>query len=401
MSTLFRRLLHVFRSSRNEADLSEEIETHRSLRQEKLQREGVEAGEAAHAAGRALGNVTLAREDARETWAVNAVAGLIQDARHALRGLARRPALAAVAILTLALAVGANVAIFSLIDRVVLRPLDLPDPAGLVTVEGVFESRDVVTKRTWMNWHYATRVRDISALPTAAIASAGSDRSTQDMVVAIAGAEPVRHVRGRFVTANYFRLLGLRPVAGRDFGINDDTAAAAPVVILSHTFWQVRLGGVVDAVGRTVRINGIAAHIVGVAPKTFTGTTLAEPSPDLYLPLMTASRLATDIGAHTDGLNGFFTGNRPVTASPVSPLSMFTVLARPAPGDLAQLQAELSTLNDSGQLVRHAVGNSRWEVRSVIETMLPLDGGTDTIRCRLSSWVHPSRSGCRLGFSTR
>ena len=356
------------------------METHRLLRQERLEREGLGAAEAAPAARRALGNVTLAREDARETWTVSAVAGLMQDARHAVRGLARRPLLTVAAIATLALAVGANIAIFSLIDRVILHPLDVPDPSRLVTVEGVFESRGVVTKRTAMNWYYAERVRGMSTLSAAAIASGGADRATQDMVVSMEGHGPVSHARGRFVTANYFRVLGLQPALGRDFGDDDDAVGAAPVVMLSHAFWQARMGGAADAVGRTVRINDIAALVVGVAPREFTGTSLSEVAPDIYLPVMTASRLATDIGSYNDGLNHTFFGARPANISPVSPLSMFTVIGRTRPGDVAQAQAELSVLNDTGQLVKFLVGTSRWEVRPVVETMLPFDGSSDIRR---------------------
>ena len=108
MNTLFRRLLHLFRWSRHDADLREEIETHRSLRQDALERGGLAPADAAAASRRALGNVTLAIEDSREVWLVRAIDEVGQDVRIALRGLRKNPSFAFAAIGTLALSIGAN-----------------------------------------------------------------------------------------------------------------------------------------------------------------------------------------------------------------------------------------------------------------------------------------------------
>ncbi len=377
MREWFNRLFYLLRRSRHEADLREEMETHRSLRQEKLERDGLAPADAAAASRRAFGNAALAREDAREVWVGPALEGLWQDVRGAARSLRQRPAFTVAAVATLAVALGANIAIFSLVDRVVLRPLDVPNVEQLVTVEGVFESRGVTTRRRSMNWYYATRVRDMTTLSDAAIASVGRDRAAQRMTVTVPGrAETIDGLRGTFVTANYFRTLGLRVGAGRDFANRDDAPEAPPVVILGHGFWQRHFGGDPGMVGRAIHVNGTTALVVGIAPRAFAGTDLTEAPPDFYLPAATASLLATNTGDHNDGLNQFALG-ADIPRSPVSPLSQFIVIGRVDPADVGQAQAELSTLNDSGRLVRFLVGTSRWEVKSLVETMLPLEAGAD------------------------
>ena len=128
MSPFFRRLLFLVRRSRHDADLRDEIETHRALRQAALERDGLAPEEARRASRRAMGNVTLAVEDAREAWAVRAIDQVWQDIRIAVRGLRKNPGFALVAIGTLALGIGANTALFSIFNSLVLRPLPVPRP---------------------------------------------------------------------------------------------------------------------------------------------------------------------------------------------------------------------------------------------------------------------------------
>ena len=131
MNTLFRRLLHLLRRSRHDADLREEIEAHRALRQDAFERDGLAPDDAAHASRRALGNVALAVDDARDVWAIRTVDSLWPDVRAALRGLRKSPGFAIVAIGTLALGIGANTALFSIFSSLILRPLPVHDPGSL------------------------------------------------------------------------------------------------------------------------------------------------------------------------------------------------------------------------------------------------------------------------------
>jgi hypothetical protein len=128
MITLLRRLLHLVRSSRHDADLRDELETHRSLRQDALERRGLAPAAAGDASRLAMGNVPLAVEDAREVWAMRVLDHTQQDVRLALRGLRRSPGFALVTVGTLALGIGANTALFSIFSSLILRPLPVRDP---------------------------------------------------------------------------------------------------------------------------------------------------------------------------------------------------------------------------------------------------------------------------------
>src|SRR5260370_213983 len=131
MKTLFERLLHLLRWSRHGADLREEIETHRSLRQDALERDGLGADDAAQASRRPIGNIAVAIEDSREVWAMRALDHTRQDVRDAVRGLRKSPGFAFVTIATQALGIGANTALFSIFNSLIMRPLPVRDPGSL------------------------------------------------------------------------------------------------------------------------------------------------------------------------------------------------------------------------------------------------------------------------------
>jgi hypothetical protein len=131
MPALLQRLLYLLRRCRHEADLREEIEAHRALRQAAFERDGLSLDEAARASRRALGNTTLSIEDARDVWVLRTIDTAVQDLRTALRGLLKTPGFALAAIVTLGLGIGANTALFSILDSLVLRQLPARDPERL------------------------------------------------------------------------------------------------------------------------------------------------------------------------------------------------------------------------------------------------------------------------------
>ena len=131
MSALLRRLMYFLRRSRHDADLRDEIEAHRAHRQDALERDGLAPGAAARASRRAIGNVTLAVEDARDVWAMRVLDGVRQDVRAAVRGLRKSAGFSAVVIGTLALGIGANTSLFSIFNSLIMRPLPVRDPGSL------------------------------------------------------------------------------------------------------------------------------------------------------------------------------------------------------------------------------------------------------------------------------
>lgn len=218
----------------------------------------------AFAGPRELGNLTLAAEDARAVWGWGWLDSVLADVRYAFRVLARQPSFAAVAVLSLGLGVGANAAIYSLIDRVLWRQLPVADPDRLVT-----------TKRSYSMFTF-TRLRALSgAMLEDAALSSTIDRDLN-----------LKPGRVEMVTGNYFQVLGVRPHAGRVLTPEDDRRdQTGPAAVLSYRYWQSSFGGE-PVLGHTIRVSKLPFNIVGVAPREFFGVTVGE-SPDLWIPMST------------------------------------------------------------------------------------------------------------------
>jgi predicted permease len=203
-----------------------------------------------------------------------------QDLRHALRGLARRPGLALVAVLSLAAGIGVNTAVFTWIDYLVLAPVPGVDIAGLHLLEPRGET-GTYTGTSWAEFRdLGQRLRTVA--PVAAWRAAP-----------VAVGEPGRSERvfAQFVSGSFFDTLRLAVVQGRPLRPEDTTARGGPAVaVVSHGFWQTRLAGAPDAVGRLVRVNGVPLTVVGVTPERFQGTVVGLNF-DLWLPATLAPTL--------------------------------------------------------------------------------------------------------------
>ncbi len=269
MTSLIRRLWYRMTQSRRDADLIEEIETHRQLRQAQLERDGLSPADAAAMSRRALGNVTLAREDAREVWTFAWLEHAWQDLRIALRGLRQSPTFALVAIATLALGIGANTALFSIFNSLLLRQLPVRDPASLVLLDG--------GSYTYAIWEaveaHAAPVFD----GTFAFANTRFD---------LAPAGQQMPIEGNYASGRLFEVLGVDAVRGRLLAPSDDRrdAGANPsVAVISHRFWQQRFGGTDDAIGATLMLDRKPFTIVGVMPAGFAGIDVGRMA-DVVIP---------------------------------------------------------------------------------------------------------------------
>ena len=272
MNTLFRRLRHLLRWSRHAADLALEIETHRALRQDALERDGLGADDAAHASRRAIGNVPLAIEDAREVWTIRALDHTRQDVRDAVRGLRKSPGFALVTIVTLALGIGANTALFSIFNSLIMRPLPVRDPGRLALLADG-------------SWSYPVW-EEIGARADGLFDGAftWSDQ-TFDLTQ---GGRPVP-VDGAYVSGRFFEVLGVAAFRGRMLTPADDSGALpnGPVAVVSHRFWRQHFGGADDVVGRQLTVmiqrQRFPFTVVGVMPPGFSGVAVGRVA-DVVLP---------------------------------------------------------------------------------------------------------------------
>ena len=272
MSPLLRRLMYFLRRSRHDADLRDEIEAHRAHRQDALERDGLAPGAAARASRRAIGNVTLAVEDARDIWAMRVLDSAQQDVRGAVRGLRKSAGFSAVVIGTLALGIGANTSLFSIFNSLIMRSLPVRDPGSLALL-------------TDGSWSYPVW-QEIKARETDLFDGAFAwSRESFDLEQ---GGRAVP-VDGAFVSGRFFDVLGVTAFRGRMLTPADDSAAlpSGPVAVISHRFWRQHFGGADDVVGRQLTVQlqrqRFPFTVVGVMPPGFSGVDVGRMA-DVMLP---------------------------------------------------------------------------------------------------------------------
>ena len=269
--------------------------------QENMQR-GMSPEEARHAAMRKFGNVTRVVEDTRAVWSFAWFEELLQDVRYGLRMLRKSPGFTAVAVLTLALGIGANTAIFSLIDAVMLRSLPVKKPSQLMVLK--WSARKAPRVHGYMSsGDCPSDLRFGEANPSGCsfsepmfreIAKAGQFSGVAAFAnsgpVSLTGHGPATMVSGQLVSGSFFPTMGVRAAAGRVFDDSDDSATATPVAVLNYGYWQSAFGGAADTIGRTIELNGTAFTIIGVAEQKFTGITPGSDY-DVWMPLSAGPRI--------------------------------------------------------------------------------------------------------------
>ena len=250
------RLRALVRRDAMEEDLDDEIRLHIELETEANLRAGLDPGAARREALRRFGGVQRVKEDVRDERGVRPLEDFVADIRFAARSLRKSPAFTAAVVLTLALGIGANTAIFSVLNGVVLRPLDFPDPDRLVELCEEHESVAGFCTTSFVN------VRDFDAR-SRAFERIGAGRGWSFILRGPDGAESVR---GGLADDRLFRVFRVSPALGRGFEEADLGPDAAPVVLLSHSTWRIRFGSDPDLVGRDITIDDERSTVIGVLP---------------------------------------------------------------------------------------------------------------------------------------
>lgn len=273
-----RRLVRWMRLGAYGSDLAEEMAFHRESIERDLVARGHTLAQARGAARRAMGNETMSREEARGVWLWPWLEAAWQDARLTIRALRRSPAFTFGVMLTFALGVGANGAMFSLIDQLMFRPpAFMRDPGSVHRVylyrmrNGVETAAGVVYPRHADLARVTTSFSDIAA------------HSLRSLAVGIG--QDAREMRIGVVSGSFFAFFDAPPAAGRYFGAAEDQPpAGAPVAVLSYPMWQARYAGRTDAIGSTLQIGAAVYTIIGVAPKEFVGLWPLTP-PAAFIPI--------------------------------------------------------------------------------------------------------------------
>jgi predicted permease len=281
------RFRALFRRDRLERELDEEVRFHLEMQADDNMRAGMDADEARRAAMRSFGGRDAMKETYRARRTIHFVETMAQDVRYAVRTMWKSPGFTAIAVVSLGVGIGANAAVFSVADLLLLKPLAIARPDGLLTV-GVaarVESLNSLAASYREFVDVRERTTAFEGLSATAFVPAGFAPD--------ASAQPTLKY-GLLVSGNFFEVMGVAPQMGRGFRADEDQVPARDaVVVLDHDFWEQQLGGDSAAIGRSVRLNGVAFTVVGVAPPSFRGLNNLYRT-DFYVPIMMWPALTTD-----------------------------------------------------------------------------------------------------------
>jgi predicted permease len=299
MTSFLRKLSWLIRRRDKEAELREELQFHLDEEADQRHAGGLPADEARRAARRELGDRTHVEEDTRAAWGWTIVEQLGQDLRYAFRTIAANRLFTALVVLSLGLGIGANTAIFSFVDAILLRSLPVAEPDSLVVLNWQAKGKrpPVMRSMSGSTWGDPTTGTTSGIFPFpvfemirakdtvfASVFAHFRYWQTRSVNVTIHGEADL--ASGWHVSGGYFRGLGIRPAVGRLIGDDDDRPGAPAVAVVSHAFSERRFGGPAGAAGRSILVDNLPFTVVGVAPPGFYGVDPAA-SPDVYLPMHT------------------------------------------------------------------------------------------------------------------
>jgi predicted permease len=285
------RLQTFFRRHRFTEQLSDEVRFHLEEQIAENMAAGMSPEDARYAAMRLFGNSTWLKEETRATWGWLWVDEVSQDLRYGFRALRRSPLFTTVAVLTLALGIGANTAMFSLLDQVVLRLLPVNHPEQLAIVRETGNHYGNSYGPNTISWPMFEDLRDNNQAFSGMFCRFPAR-------VTIGYGDRAAQISAELVSGSYFRVLGVGTALGRTIAPDDDAVPdSQPVVVLSYSFWRNYFDGDRSIVGRTIALNGHAMTVIGVAQPGFDGVELGAPA-KVFVPIM----MKTEMTPHSDGL---------------------------------------------------------------------------------------------------
>ena len=296
---LFRRLRMIFHRRQLDADLEEEMRLHIDLRQQRQIESGLSSAAARRAAHQKFGNTARIQEKSRMTWGWENLESFLQDTIYGLRAMLRSPALTLVALLSLALGIGANTAIFSLLDAVLLRSLPVRNPQQLVLLgrgqdNGISDAADQTDLYSYPFYRQMQQRNSVFSSTAAIFSMLNQVHGT------VEGRAETEPMNVQLVSGTYFSTLGVQAQIGRALTDADDNSEGDhPVAVISYAWWQRSLIKDPAVLNKKLKIGSTLFTIVGVAPPEFFGTKVGE-APDIWIPLSMMKAVPPGWGDYKD-----------------------------------------------------------------------------------------------------
>jgi predicted permease len=363
------RLRGLFLKRKLEQELEDEIRAHLDMQIEDNLRQGMSPDDARYHALRKFGGVEQIKESYRDRRSLSLVDSTLQDLRYGLRMLRRNPGFAIVAVLSLALGIGANTAIFSLIDAILLKSLPVKNPEQLVFLERSGGAPSGPKRSTNLSYAFFEQLRVQHEALAGVCTSFGGPRIN----VEVNGEAEVAD--GQRVSGNFFAVLGVNALLGRTITEEDDKVPGAhPVVVISYNYWQRRFAGDPAIIGKSLALNDYPFTIIGVTPPDFFGVTVGE-STDLWTPTMMYAQLRPG-----ESIEEYF--NRPLSL----------VLARLKP-EVTEQQARAMLTVFLQQSLMAASGSelspeNQQSLRQQSIVLVPASQGLSSLRAQFSEPLH-------------
>lgn len=364
LRTFLSRVHGLFRRSSLDQRLEEEIHFHLEMEKEKNRSRGLSAQDALAKARRAFGACEQMKEIYREQRGLPMIETALKDLRYAIRGFRKSPGFTAIVLISLTLGIGANTAIFTLIDAVMLRGLRVQSPGELVTAGDASRPTALLVGGPMANifsYPLYRRLQRENQVFTGLLASGKAGR----LEVGLPGGG-TEQAHGRLVSGNYFDVLGVSPIAGRVFSAQEDRiAGASPVIVISDNYWADRFGRSFDVLGKVVRINGSPFTVIGIAPPGFSGEVVGSPT-DIWIPLS----MQAQVNPGDPRLD-----NRDA--------NWLVCIGRLKPGvSIGSARADMTTLVHNALIDYEAAGNSPDKIREIRSEKVDVQPGSKGL-----SWI--------------